>query len=86
MVMLVDGYNLLHNLPECTYDLKHNLESARNYLISKLSRYASANDVEVKVIFDAQYTEHLKISIKKQEGIRIVYTKTDETADNYIIN
>jgi len=86
MVMLVDGYNLLHNLPECTYDLKHDLESARNYLISKLSRYASANDVEVKVIFDAQYTEHLKTSIKKQEGIKIVYTKTDETADNYIIN
>ena len=86
MIMLVDGYNLLHNLPECTYDLKHDLEATRDYLIGKLSRYASDYDVEVRVIFDAHYTNHLKTSIKKQVGIRIVYTKTDETADNYIIN
>ena len=86
MIMLVDGYNLLHNLPECTYDLKHDLEATRDYLIGKLSRYASDHDVEVRVIFDAHYTNHLKTSIKKQVGIRIVYTKTDETADNYIIN
>jgi len=49
---LVDGYNLLHQLPELRRQLEYNLETAREGLLIRLSAFSLSKSVEVSVVFD----------------------------------
>jgi predicted RNA-binding protein with PIN domain len=49
---LVDGYNLLHQLPELRRQLEYNLEAAREGLLIRLSAFSLSKSVEVSVVFD----------------------------------
>jgi len=80
--LLVDGYNLINQCPELL--ALNNLEHARDRLVSILSNYQALTGWEVTLVFDAHL---VKGGIEEDlvlEGIRVVYTKEEETADMFI--
>ncbi len=83
-LLLVDGYNVLNAWPEFAELINEDLDHARDRLISDLSEFHVLSGLSVLLIFDAH---HVKGGVEKQEergGIKIIYTKEGETADQWI--
>ncbi len=82
--LLVDGYNIIFAWDNLKKIAENSLEDARDKLISILSNYQGAKDIELIIVFDAHL---LKGNTGSKETIgktHIVYTKEAETADTYI--
>ncbi len=82
--LIVDGYNIINNWSELKSELETDLDSSRGKLIDILCEYAKMTDEKVIVVFDAH---QVKGSIRREEqyrGIELIYTKENETADQYI--
>lgn len=82
-VLLVDGYNVIGAWPELARLKAGDLESARNQLVEWMAEYQSYTGYRVIVVFDAQYVRAKERKYKKNK-VEIVFTKEDETADEYI--
>ncbi|WP_099223723.1 NYN domain-containing protein [Listeria costaricensis] len=82
-IFLVDGYNVIGAWPELSRLKDYDLEAARNTLVEWMAEYQSYTGYRVVVVFDAQY---VRSSQRKmiQHKVEVVYTKEDETADEYI--
>lgn len=82
--LLIDGYNVINAWGD-TFNLrKEPLEDSRNKLLNILSNYQGFKKTNVIVVFDAHL---VKGSQEKQEtfdNLTVVFTKENETADNYI--
>jgi len=82
--VIVDGYNLLHVFPQLSVRREELLENARNRLIEKLSRYKRQKNVSVAIVFDGwkggMPTQNQEII----KGIKIIYSKLGEKADEVI--
>ncbi|HDQ44170.1 MAG TPA: NYN domain-containing protein, partial [bacterium] len=50
--ILIDGYNLMHRIPEIRSGMKNDLEGARERLILRLSSYAALHRARLTVVFD----------------------------------
>lgn len=83
-VLIVDGYNMIGAWPMLK-KLKNQdeMEEARDLLLHELSHYAKYEDIEVRVIFDAQFVPGIQKSFKKFQ-LNVIFTKEGETADSYI--
>lgn len=83
-LLFVDGYNMIGAWPHLvTFQRRNDLATARDMLLNELSEYAKYEDVEVRVVFDAQFVP----GIQKQydyQNLTVIFTKEDETADSYI--
>lgn len=83
-LLFVDGYNMIGAWPHLvTFQRRNDLATARDMLLNELSEYAKYEDVEVRVVFDAQFVP----GIQKQydyHNLTVIFTKEDETADSYI--
>lgn len=82
-VLLVDGYNVIGAWPELARLKAKDLETARNQLVEWMAEYQSYTGYRVVVVFDAQYVRAKERKYKKNK-VEIVFTKEDETADEYI--
>ena len=82
--LLVDGYNVIHDVEHLSNAAEASLDMARVLLGDTLCEYAALKGVRIILVFDA----HLVIdgigSIQDYRGIKIVYTKEAQTADQYI--
>ena len=78
--VVIDGYNLIHAMPELARLVGSDLERARDALVSKLAVYRSRRgDVRVTVVFDGQ-------SMAAQQsrppgGIEVVFSRAPQNAD-----
>jgi len=82
--VIIDGYNLLHASPNMSVRREELLENARNRLIEKLSNYKRQKNVSISIIFDGWKNG---MPIQNQElsrGIKIIYSKLGEKADDVI--
>ena len=82
--LLVDGYNIINSWPLLHSIAADNLEHARMKLIEILQDYQGYRGGRIIIVFDAHLT---KDGVEKHEyygNLEVVYTKTNETADNYI--
>ena len=79
--LLVDGYNLLHQIPRIKQELDVDAENARAQLLHRLSTYAQRNQLKVIVIFDGYRAT--KVPQKKYLGVTVRYAK-NESADGVI--
>ncbi|TDQ34692.1 NYN domain-containing protein [Aureibacillus halotolerans] len=82
-VLLVDGYNMIGAWPELARLREKDYELARNRLIDMLSEYRAYTGYRVIIVFDA----HLQKGTEKKHtraNVEIIYTKENETADEYI--
>ena len=82
--LLVDGYNIIFAWDELKKVAEDSLDLARTLLIDKMCNYQAMKDINVILVFDAYKVKDNKGEIEKIHGISVVYTKTAETADEYI--
>ncbi len=77
--IVIDGYNLIHAMPELARLVENDLERARDALVSKLAVFRSGRGVRVTVVFDGQ-------SMPAQPGrppggIEVVFSRAPQNAD-----
>ena len=81
--LFIDGYNLIHQLPETAFLMKEDPEEARQLLLERLRLYQRLRRHKITVVFDAwgQDEPRRKVNMK---GIQVIFTAPGETADEYI--
>ena len=82
--LLVDGYNIIFAWDELKSLAEYDLSAARAALEDILINYRGFKNCTVILVFDAHKVRENPGSVEKSNGIYVVYTKTAETADNYI--
>jgi predicted RNA-binding protein with PIN domain len=82
--VVIDGYNVINQWTDI-FDLKNEpLEDCRDRLLSMLSNYQGYKKIEIIVVFDAYLQKRGQENIHDFDNIKVVYTKENETADNFI--
>ena len=79
--LIVDGYNIIGAWPELQALKEENLEYARARLIEILSAHAALSKRIVIVVFDAYQVKKNSGSREMIQGIEVIYTKENVTAD-----
>jgi len=83
-LLIVDGYNMIGSWPELVKLKNQNkLEDARELLLHRLSNYGKYEEIEIIVVFDAQFVPGIQQTYKKYH-LTVIFTKEEETADSYI--
>ncbi len=83
-VLLVDGYNLIFDWDELRALAEENMDAARGRLEEMLCEYQGYTGETVIVVFDAYRVADHETEAKPYKNIYVVFTKTAETADQYI--
>lgn len=82
--LFVDGYNIINSW-ESLKELKDiDLESARDKLMEILSEYKHYSGIEIVLVFDAYKVRGNNGSDIDYKGLKVIYTKENDTADHYI--
>ncbi len=79
--LIVDGYNIIGAWPELQALKEENLEHARARLIEILSVHAALSKRKVILVFDAYQVKKNNGSRELVQGIEVIYTKENVTAD-----
>ena len=82
--LLVDGYNVIHEVDELKEASILSLDIARVKLGDALCEYAVLSGYRIILVFDAHLVADGVGSIHDYGGIKIVFTKEAQTADQYI--
>ena len=84
MHILIDGYNLIRQSTAFRRLDRLNLEAGRNALIHSLAAYKKQMGHRVTVVFDAREGGFLTEERDRHCGIRCLYSRKGETADDLI--
>ena len=82
-VLIVDGYNMIGAWKELRPLRDTNFEEARNRLINLMAEYKAALARRVIIVFDAHLVPGVQQTYVQNE-VEIVYTRKNETADEWI--
>lgn len=82
--LLVDGYNIIFAWDDLKAVARQDLEGARQLLMDMLCNYQGFRQCQVILVFDAYKVPHSAGAAENYHNIHVVYTKSAETADNYI--
>ena len=83
-MVIIDGYNLIHSDEDLKKTSLFSLEKAREELMVLLSNYVSFTKHDLVLVFDAYRVKDGEGSEFMHDGYKVVYTKSDQTADAYI--
>ena len=76
---VVDGYNLIHAMPELARLVTSDLERARDALVAKLAVYRSKRNVRITVVFDGRGTAGPQM--RPPGGVEVVFSRAPQNAD-----
>lgn len=82
--LFVDGYNIINSWEEFNNLKIEYLEEARDELKEILAEYKHYSGIEIILVFDAHLVKGNSGTIEYHKGLKVVYTKENETADQYI--
>ena len=84
--LVIDGYNVIHAIPEIEDLLDESLEAARIGLIRMFTEFKdSRKDIQrIFIVFDGK-SEGPDQEVAVSEGITAVYTRTEKEADDKIL-
>lgn len=82
--LFVDGYNIINSWERFSQLKKGHLEEARNELIEIMTEYKHYSGIEIIIVFDAHLVKGNTGVEESHNGLKVVYTKENETADQYI--
>ena len=87
MILILDGYNVIHAIPELARELDRSLEAARAALVSLCRAHkARQGDIErLYVVFDGR-DEVGHGSQQEQGGVTVLFTQQQEEADERILH
>lgn len=77
--LIVDGYNVIHNLDKYAPLSKKDFDLAKRQLISDLSDLKGATGWQITVVFDGRQTTSENIG-----GVEVIYSAKGKTADTII--
>ncbi|MFZ0076232.1 NYN domain-containing protein [Exiguobacterium sp. RIT452] len=81
--LIVDGYNIIGAWPEFRTLREQDFELARERLVDAMAEYQAVTGISVTIVFDA-YLQPGRESRIKKSGIEVIYTRENETADEWI--
>jgi len=81
---IIDGYNLIHNIPRFRNSLDSSLEHARNMLISFTRSYLSSHKVKTTIVFDGDEIGYIENHPLATSRLKVIYSKPPEKADPLI--
>lgn len=76
---VVDGYNLIHKLPDLKALVDSDLERSRDRLVDRLAGFALSRRVRVTVVFDGRGLSQPRGVGPR--GVEVVYSRAPENAD-----
>lgn len=82
--LFVDGYNIINSWETLKEKAQISLEEARIELLEILSEYQHYSGIVIIVVFDAHQVKGNSGNKEDYKGLKVIYTKENETADNYI--
>lgn len=82
--LFVDGYNIINDWEVLKKKATISLEESRLELLDILSEYHHYSGIEIIVVFDAYLVKGNNGNVEEFKGIKVVYTKENETADHFI--
>jgi hypothetical protein len=82
--LIVDGYNIINDWPMLKAICRDNIEAARDKLVEIMAGYRAYKGINVIVVFDGHLVKDNPGSSVNQNGVQVIYTKEQETADSYI--
>lgn len=82
--ILVDGYNVVHVWEELSSIAERDINGAAGRLMDIVSNYSGLTGIETILVFDAYKVPGHSTEVIDYHNIKVVYTKTAETADRYI--
>ena len=82
--LFVDGYNIINSWTRFKELKASNFEEARNQLIDILTEYMHYSGIEIILVFDAHQVKGNNGTKENHKGLKVIYTKENETADQYI--
>jgi len=82
--LFVDGYNIINSWDSLKKINKVNIKEARDELIEIMAEYKHYSGIEVTIVFDAYLVKGNWGNEENYKGIKVIYTKENETADQYI--
>lgn len=82
--LFVDGYNIINSWERFNSLKKAHLEEARNELIGIMMEYKHYSGIEIIIVFDAHLVKGNYGTQENHNGLKVIYTKENETADQYI--
>lgn len=82
--LFVDGYNIINDWEVLKKKAAISLEESRLELLDILSEYHHYSGIEIIVVFDAYLVKGNNGNVEDFKGIKVIYTKENETADHYI--
>ena len=85
--LILDGYNVIHKIPELEVLLSTDLESAREGLSNYLIVWKRRNDYkgQLYIVFDGK-SDFKSLPETNHGEIKFVFTHTSQTADDHIIS
>ncbi|OQX83582.1 hypothetical protein B6D60_10310 [candidate division KSB1 bacterium 4484_87] len=81
---LIDGYNVIHKIPELKNALEINLEKARNLLIHRILNYLTTKKIEITLVFDGDDVGYVGNPYERRKKLHIYYSHAPEKADPVI--
>jgi len=85
MLLIVDGYNVIHAWDSLKRLMNSaSLEAARDQLIDRLSVLGMVTGEEVTVVFDAHHSRAMSNSEQTIDGVRVIFTRRGHSADHSI--
>ena len=85
MHVIVDAYNLIMTSAEYGAVKGGRMQGAREGLVRDIGRYKKVRGHKVTLVFDATGAGGIERTVDKKEGVNVIFTKRDETADDVII-
>lgn len=82
--LVIDGYNIIHAWCDIFNLREEPLEDCRTRFLNILSNYQGYKKANVIVVFDAHLVKGSQVKHESFDKITVVFTKENETADNYI--
>jgi predicted RNA-binding protein with PIN domain len=84
MLLLIDGYNLLHSGRTLVRLNSIQLQRERDGLIEKLSVYRQAKSIEILVVFDGWQAGWNTEKRERKKGVDLIFSRVGEKADEVI--
>lgn len=83
--IMIDGYNLIHSHPRLSGLYAKEQDSARLMLVRELSPLACPDHYDlVMVVFDAAGSKQPDPVIEEHDGVTVVFTRRNQSADSFI--
>src|SRR4030065_1498446 len=83
-LVIVDGHNFIFNLLNGTKPSSEKLAYLREKLVADLDWYKNQKNCDMVVVFDDRNRHNPSRSIQTVDGVKVIYSRKNETADDII--